>query len=1184
MGGKSQQSSSQVTIPPEVLARYNSVNATAETAAQTPFQSYGGQFVAPLTGSQQAGIENTNAAAGQAQPSIQAGQLLSLASAQNLNPTEYSGDQINKYFNPYVGAVYDATAANIQRQNEVQQQGMLGDQIKANAFGGDRGGIQRAELMRSQNLAGQQTLSDILQKGFAGAQTEFNTQQQIGLGAAQNTAGRMAQAGQSIGALGVQGQTAALAGANAQMQAGQVEQGTQQADLTAQYNQFLQQKSYPFQVAQFLANIAEGTGALSGSTTTSTSPAPFFSDARMKENMAPIGETFDGQPIYRYNYKGDDRTQIGLVAQDVARSHPDAVGQDSGYLTVDYDKATRNAAEEGLGAARHRAGGGMIDPYAQKGGGQSAYPTPNSYVPQPILPVGQLITAKVPESKSSSGLADAAKNASSISSMVKDGKGFFDWGSDKVKNFGYSGIGGLAAAGGRIGYDDGGYVDDNQDNQDKPDDLEAPMAGRPPDVHSFVPKADLPIGTLKPTEAPKMDGKSPFGEILDVAKFGAKLAMGMPFARGGAAAYADMDPDEMAIRTLDREARNQPDDGVAAVGHVFLNRERAGGYGDGLSGVILKPKQFSPWNTAGTGSREDPMTVDMQSPSAQRMAAIWQRVRSGEIPDPTNGATHFYAPKVVNPSWARGKDVQPIGDHNFLQADAGRGASNAIARAAPSEGLGNARAYAPDSSDDGRPVTLRGTRIAQAQAQPPGLAGATRNDAEEPGFGSLAKKIGIDGNTGMALASGLFGMLASRSPWLGNAIGEGGLSAVQTYKDMQAQDANVENTRAQATNTRMDAFGKSFKDINGQMFVFDKNGNAILLQNYKENPTPLAGSRSSTDLVNAGGPSAKPGGQPPLTVPKLAPVESSPLAPPLPAAGEAARANQSPMLPPPPPANNQPASTGSTVPSRLSRETISAADQEGRSFASATGTNVLYAEHMQRAKDMTDRAQAEREAAERTGPIVNELAKTIANTPKTGWMQSGAWADARAKIGRELNQVLAQGGFSPFTDPANITNADIQEKLKQIQAGTNAQNAQQGHVAAYMIDQYKATVPNSSMTPEAQAELMAQNYVTQQRTIDRAQALAHYRARSGAGNNNMPGTAIGFEDGFSRDANRTEYLKDQKAIQDAYMDRDVNGKHVNWMQLVLSGRVTKPEEIDKLLGRPGIHRYFTGAASKLQGQ
>jgi hypothetical protein len=50
------------------MARYNAVNARAEKAAEQPFQKYTGQFVAPLTQTQQYGIDATNAAAGSAQP------------------------------------------------------------------------------------------------------------------------------------------------------------------------------------------------------------------------------------------------------------------------------------------------------------------------------------------------------------------------------------------------------------------------------------------------------------------------------------------------------------------------------------------------------------------------------------------------------------------------------------------------------------------------------------------------------------------------------------------------------------------------------------------------------------------------------------------------------------------------------------------------------------------------------------------------------------------------------------------------------------------------------------------------------------------------------------------------------------------------------------------------------------
>ena len=71
-GGKGGPTTTQtMQIPPEVMARYNAVNARAETVAQTPYQPYSSNpnaFVAPLTQTQQAGIQNTNTMAGAAQP------------------------------------------------------------------------------------------------------------------------------------------------------------------------------------------------------------------------------------------------------------------------------------------------------------------------------------------------------------------------------------------------------------------------------------------------------------------------------------------------------------------------------------------------------------------------------------------------------------------------------------------------------------------------------------------------------------------------------------------------------------------------------------------------------------------------------------------------------------------------------------------------------------------------------------------------------------------------------------------------------------------------------------------------------------------------------------------------------------------------------------------------------------
>jgi hypothetical protein len=70
-----------------------------------------------------------------------------------------------------------------------------------------------------------------------------------------------------------------------------------------------------------------------------------FSDERLKQDVEPVGALNDGQTVYRYRYRGDPRTRIGLLAQEVERVRPGAVARHpSGYRMVDYGRATARAA------------------------------------------------------------------------------------------------------------------------------------------------------------------------------------------------------------------------------------------------------------------------------------------------------------------------------------------------------------------------------------------------------------------------------------------------------------------------------------------------------------------------------------------------------------------------------------------------------------------------------------------------------------------------------------------------------------------------------------------------------------------------------------------------------------------------------------------------------------------------
>jgi len=318
-GNKTSQSTSNVSVPENVKAMYTSAADAARTAANRPFQQYStdpNAFVAGLTGTQQAAIQNTNAAQGSYQPfynqsvqSLYAGQQAAnplqaqaaqfgLAGAQGVDPSQLGAQQINQYMSPYLNSVVQSTLAPLQQQQQQQQSALVGDQIGAGAFGGDRGRIAQANLAQQQNMATAQIVSGLMNQGYGQALSTAQQQQGVGLGAAQANRAAQQQAAGQMAALGQQGYSQGmgtsqqlanlgtgalqnqLSGAQAQMGMGTSEQQTQQAGLQALYNQFLQQQGYPFQTAQFLTNQMATLGPLYGTTTTKEVPTDLLGNPK----------------------------------------------------------------------------------------------------------------------------------------------------------------------------------------------------------------------------------------------------------------------------------------------------------------------------------------------------------------------------------------------------------------------------------------------------------------------------------------------------------------------------------------------------------------------------------------------------------------------------------------------------------------------------------------------------------------------------------------------------------------------------------------------------------------------------------------------------------------------------------------------------------------------------------------
>jgi outer membrane immunogenic protein len=65
-----------------------------------------------------------------------------------------------------------------------------------------------------------------------------------------------------------------------------------------------------------------------------------LSDVRLKRDVALVGRLDDGLGLYRYRYLWSDTVYVGVMAQEVALIHPEAIVRDAldDYLRVDYGR------------------------------------------------------------------------------------------------------------------------------------------------------------------------------------------------------------------------------------------------------------------------------------------------------------------------------------------------------------------------------------------------------------------------------------------------------------------------------------------------------------------------------------------------------------------------------------------------------------------------------------------------------------------------------------------------------------------------------------------------------------------------------------------------------------------------------------------------------------------------------
>ena len=147
----------------------------------------------------------------------------------------------------------------------------------------------------------------------------------------------------------------------------------QQAQLTNQLQQYQSATSSPFDaLKQYMGVVGTNNwgSSTNGTSDTQSTPSAWdtisglmssggklasglggsagilaLSDRRFKTDITEIGKAANGLPLYSFRYIGDpeQRLNVGLMAQDVEKMHPNAVTEVNGIKIVDYVKALKHS-------------------------------------------------------------------------------------------------------------------------------------------------------------------------------------------------------------------------------------------------------------------------------------------------------------------------------------------------------------------------------------------------------------------------------------------------------------------------------------------------------------------------------------------------------------------------------------------------------------------------------------------------------------------------------------------------------------------------------------------------------------------------------------------------------------------------------------------------------------------------
>lgn len=372
LGSKPKTSSSTsntVVVPGWLNTPNQDVVSRATELSKTPYKSYTGQRVADFSS------DTTNAMALNRQNTGKYNNLMDSASNGVLQLLQRasgpSSSDIQSLMNPYTQNVLDTSMRKAAENAGYDQAALKRQAGLSGSFGGSRFGVQQQK--QANDLTN--NMNDIQYQGMSDAFKNALSQWNIGT----DTLNSGINSALTTTAQGQQYDTNDIANL---LKTGSLQEDKTQQELDVVYSDWDTEQAYPYEQVSWLSSILNPlTGAYSGSTsvggqTTSggssklaqgigmaASVASLFarSDERIKENIEEVGKLDNGLSVYKYNFIGEPRTQIGVMAQEVEKSNPDAVMESpEGIKMVNYDMATEEVDKK-----NKYASGGQVETYPQ---------------------------------------------------------------------------------------------------------------------------------------------------------------------------------------------------------------------------------------------------------------------------------------------------------------------------------------------------------------------------------------------------------------------------------------------------------------------------------------------------------------------------------------------------------------------------------------------------------------------------------------------------------------------------------------------------------------------------------------------------------------------------------------------------------------------------------------------------